>query len=738
MRISHKIFFFILLLFQHIGRTQEIENISFEVESYSMPFAGGINNPQFSSIDFNLDGFSDLLVFDRACNCITLFENLKQNHTPQFLIRNEWKKNFPKLKNWVIMKDYNGDGIPDIFSYSDIPGIDGILVYRGFQKEDSLSFERLNIHPTFNLIHYQQASGALTPLYVSKIDYPAVEDVDCDGDLDVVTFNSGGGVIEFYKNVALERGFSLDTLIFERADRCWGGLYESGISEVIDLSPNPGECFENLTDPEEILPRHAGSTLLVIDANGDQVKDLFLGDISFNNLSLLTNGGDCEISWFNQQEIHYPESDQPLQINIFPVAFSMDLDNDRLLDLVVASNDRLNGDDQENIWWYKGTEQDFLSKPQLQSKTFLVEEMIDLGRSSSMVVVDVTGDGLKDIIISGDQKIKDNIVSRLFLFENIGNQMVPRFELADEDYLGLSEYNFTAAFAPAIGDIDGDGVADVIIGEQSGSLFFGKGEINEQGALAVGNWQYPFEDIDVGNYSQPFIFDLNKDGFGDLFVGEQMGNINYLQNTGEANDWFENTLNQPPNSEYFGNIDARFPGYFFGYSSPFIFENEQGIHLITGSEAGNFKHYLRSGAVDEFKEIVDPITTVQSGAKTTPYLTDINEDGYLEFFTGNYRGGSLIYTTSLLIQNRVAVEEQFRSEITVFPNPSNGFFQVKMENPIQENADVAIYDLKGRRIFYQNNFNLNLNEINLEYKGVCLLQIIINQQVYSTQKVIIY
>ena len=37
---------------------------------------------------------------------------------------------------------------------------------------------------------------------------------------------------------------------------------------------------------------HAGSTLLAIDIDNDNDKDLILGDISYTNLNLLINGGN--------------------------------------------------------------------------------------------------------------------------------------------------------------------------------------------------------------------------------------------------------------------------------------------------------------------------------------------------------------------------------------------------------------------------------------------------------------
>ncbi|MEZ4982052.1 MAG: hypothetical protein R2769_10800 [Saprospiraceae bacterium] len=40
--------------------------------------------------------------------------------------------NFPKIVNWMLLRDYNGDGIEDIFAYPLTPGISGVEVYKGF------------------------------------------------------------------------------------------------------------------------------------------------------------------------------------------------------------------------------------------------------------------------------------------------------------------------------------------------------------------------------------------------------------------------------------------------------------------------------------------------------------------------------------------------------------------------------------------------------------------------------
>ena len=65
-----------------------------------------------------------------------------------------------------------------------------------------------------------------------------------DGDLDILTFNVGGGYLGFYRNLSIERGFGADSLIFELDDDCWGGFFESGVTTALDLSDEPGDCAQ--------------------------------------------------------------------------------------------------------------------------------------------------------------------------------------------------------------------------------------------------------------------------------------------------------------------------------------------------------------------------------------------------------------------------------------------------------------------------------------------------------------
>ena len=214
----------------------EAQNINFERSfptvtqsgnASSLGFVGGLNSPQFSTVDFNNDGQKDLFVFDRVGNVAMAFA---KDGNGNWRLRPEFLVNFPAFDSWVLLRDYNNDGIEDIFTYNRNVA-SGIKVFTGsYSPEGMIEFERFTFPNELDIIFVPTSGGASTQLYVSNIDYPDVEDVDCDGDLDILTFNISGGFLELYTNLSVENGYGADSLIFILGDNCYGGIYESGLS----------------------------------------------------------------------------------------------------------------------------------------------------------------------------------------------------------------------------------------------------------------------------------------------------------------------------------------------------------------------------------------------------------------------------------------------------------------------------------------------------------------------------
>lgn len=680
-RLLHTLFF--VLTWYSVTHAQILAPWSVPVSQQGItlqhPFAGGLNNPQVSAFDFNRDGIQDLFLFDRTGEVILPFVKTQDGAATEYIYQPEYANAFPALRNWVLLRDYNRDGLPDIFAYSDIPGIDGIAVYTGSYDDSGWQFERYDFGPPFNLMQYPTTNGNTLQVYVSRIDYPAIDDIDSDGDLDVVTFDPGGSFVDFFSNQQAEQGLPPGALSFKLDDNCWGGFYESGISSEVTLAENPGECVNINGFDLAATGRHAGSTLLTFDPDQDGDKDLVLGDISFENLNFLRNDGDSTMAWMNAQNVQFPSVENPVEIPVFPVAFHVDVQQDGRKDILVAPNERQNSEDQDVLWYYEtvGT----TAEPEwiLRNKQFLVEDMIDHGTGAQPIFLDYNADGLLDLLIGNISRYQADggVDSRLFLYLNTGTSSAPAFELVDDDFLSLSQFNQSSyAYTPALGDLDGDGDDDLLIGENFGTLFFVENLAGAERPMQFGPVQADYMGIDVGLTSTPFLADLDEDGRLDLLVGERTGNINFFRNTGTtAVPQFNPDPTAAGNTAAAGNVNTRLPGFITGYSSPQLIATEDGLRLVTGSERGDLLLFgnVRSELYGTMVAIEDSgLSSIKAGARTRPAIADLDGNGYLDIVVGNQRGGLQLYRTALRsgITTSTRTAERALLEVEVYPNPA--------------------------------------------------------------------
>lgn len=673
----------------------------------SNPWAGGLNCPQPSAVDLNQDGLQDLYIFDRVGDLHLTFINLGTSAAPDYILDPSYARNFPPVANWCLLRDYNTDGIKDLFAYSD-QAFDAVMVYRGFYQDGQLHFSRFNFQGAEEVIYVPITSGGQTQLYVSTIDYPAIDDLDCDGDLDILTFNSAGGIIELYANQSVEMGFGRDSLIYRLVEDCWGGIYESGLQVEVDLSPVMGECADHFR-PEEETPlqiRHAGSTLCTFDGDGDGDRDLILGDLNFSQFNYLTNGGNCQESWITQQNALFPSISQLADIPLFPAAFHLDVTGDGKRDLLAAPNNKQGSEDLDCLWLYRNTGADNAPVFSLQQKNWLVDGMIDLGTGARPVFVDVDADGRLDIVAGNYSAFapfgaKD---PRIYYFRNTGTPSSPAFSLEDDDFLAMNAFSATAfAFTPCFGDLDNDGDLDALVGEQFGHLFYAENIAGPGQPMHFKPVIYDYQGINVGQASVPQIVDLNRDGLPDLVIGERNGNINYFQNTGSATvPHFNPDPAAPPNLFFLGLVDTRIQGFTTGYSSPWVQEIDGVYRLFTGTETGRIESYsnIDGNLGGAFSLETETFGQIKAGEKTHVSLADIDNDGKLEMAVGNYRGGISIYKTDLDGPPPVATYQPVPGKklVDVFPNPARGVVVVRRINPGNTPMDIRVYDGLGRLI----------------------------------------
>lgn len=722
---------YILLLSLSLSAQVEQSFPEFIIDGRSLPFAtaGGLSAPQFSEVDLNNDGIQDLYIFDKIGQVGMTFINGGTKNKVDYYYAPKFMTNFPELSEWALLRDYNRDGIQDIFAYSSTPGVAGIEVYTGYYNEENhIAFRLFEFKEgDFNIIYYPGGNGN-NNLYVSNVDYPAVDDIDGDGDLDIVTFNISGGIVELYTNQSVERGYGLDSLEYVLTDDCWGRFYESGITLEIDLPVGADNCAGRFHTPIS-TPRgglHAGSTVTTLDMDNDGDKEVLLGDISFTNLNLVTNGGSASQAFMTEQDITFPRNTTPVDIPLFPASYILDVNNDGLRDLIAAPN--LGNDIGETYkvgWYYANINTNENPIFDYRYNDLLVGDMIDFGTGANPVFVDYDADGLQDLVIGnksyfvpgGDKN------ARLFLFKNIGSPTVPKFELIDDDYLGLNAFSNSAwRFSPTFGDMDSDGDMDILIGEEFGGLFYAENLGGPNEPLQFGPIQYGYQDLDVGQVSKPQIIDINEDGLPDLVIGERSGNVNYYENVGSIGNpvfAFE------PTNKNFGAIDVREEGFVVGYSAPVFVKIGEKVQLFTGSKSGSINRYtdITTNSSESFPTIDNGLGRLLDGEETHLAFADIDGDDFLELVVGNIRGGISFYETKLPASTTSTATDELAaatSSIRIFPNPVQDVLEIAIP-AILEPSTLTIHNMMGQIVHtqaYESTISLATLSV-----GVYLLEI---------------
>lgn len=715
------------------------------------PWAGGINFGQFSKADFDLDGLDDLFVFDRSGFVSIVFRNAGSPGVIDYVHAFDMQKSMPYLHDWALLADYNCDGKNDIFSYSTA----GFSIYENKSVLGSISFE---IVPQTAPYTITSALGTDVNLYVTSSDIPAIVDVDNDSDLDVLTFDIFGSTMEYHQNMSIDSFGTCDSIRYLLSNMCWGNFREAGLTNDITLFDT---CAVNVTTPrnsnyidnisafksgvlDSRLLAHSGSSVLALDLDGNGVKELVLGDISFSNLLSLQNGGTLvnTNTSMTSQDVAFPQnhtSTIPVDITLFPASYFLDIDNDGARDLIAAPNAINVSENFTSCWYYNNIGSDSIPVFDFVQDDFIQEQMIDCGEGAYPQLFDYNADGLKDLLISnmGYHATGISYISGIAVYENVGSITDPQFQFVTSDYMNLSALPLGEGLHPAFGDIDGDGDDDMFLGNWEGKVHY---FINTAGtgnppvfALMTPNYTDDLGTvIDVGEFSTPQLFDLDRDNDLDLLIGERRGNINYYENIGTATSPIF-TLTE----DTIGNVTSNFYLENYGYSVPFFFEDSSSYRLFVGTNQGYVRYYDNiDGNLTGTFDLVDSMyMNIWEGVRSGVWVEDINGDNMLDMFYGNYRGGLAFYegVSSLSVS---LPEVDVIPEVLIYPNPSKDrvFVDVKAISGI---VALTVYDLLGQMILQSESITGRFSfEVSGLSPGIYLMQIENNGH-RITEKIII-
>ncbi len=678
------------------------------------PWAGGMNECQFSAIDLNFDGIKDLFVFDKSGNRILTFLNNGTAGQPDYIYAPEYEQYFPALHDWATLIDYNKDGKEDIFSC----GYAGIAVYRNISDPiNGIKFQFLT--NALNAIQYKDT----TNLYSNSSEFPAFADFDGSGTLDILAFFPLGTYAYYFKNYSKVLYNNYDSLNYKLAGTCWGsfGVSSNNNKVTLDLTC-PYKCCKSLTDNTSKLKNteHMGNTLLALDTKGNGTQDILLGDYDYPGLTLLINGGTQNAALITAQDTAFPSNTKPVHLYSFPVASYLDVDNDGLKDLIVSPFDsRPNITDNYNsVWFYKNTGNQQKPVFTFQSENFLQGDMIDLGGGAYPVLFDYDNDGLMDIV-AGNYGYRDSSYynagslfsifrSKLALFRNTGTKTNPQFTLITKDFADVASLGLLSVY-PAFADLNGDGNKDMILGNADGSLlFYINTALKDQPANFVLN-QTNYQKINVGLYSTPQLIDIDGDSLVDLVVGNQKGTIYYYRNTGTKTSPKFTLI-----TKNFGQVNVMDTLVsYYGYSVPCFFRgSDNKLRLAVGSQQGNIYYYKDieaniNGKFTSDGEFIfqegNSVRNIVEGANSSVAVGDLNNDGFPDLLVGNFAGG-LSYFKGITPPpvNSVSGLQSPVSHLSfsIYPNPAKDNISLETFGfPSNTNLQLSIYNILGRLIY---------------------------------------
>ncbi len=686
--------------------------------------SGGMSSPVLSEADLNNDGIKDLVAYEHRTGIWGIPMTYLNHGTagqPDYCYAPEYEANFPTYWNYLLMRDYNTDGIADIFCFSPptVGVASGIMVLRGYYDANNrLAFQRV----VDDLGYPLQIVGGGTinaQIYVLNGDIPAIDDLDGDGDLDILNFNNLGGWMEMYRNISVESGFGTDSLLYVFDDNCWGRFYEPTPTNTLALSDRIDSCTYYMGWEPRNGGVHAGSAIATIDMDNDGDKEVVLGDIQFDNLVMGYNGGTGDTAFVTTQDDLFPSNSLPVDLFTFPAAYFFDGNNDGKTDLFATPTAIDRSENQHVIWWYENTGTNAQPIFTYRQDDFLMESIVDHGADAHPVFFDYNQDGLLDLVMGHYGFVRPAAVTeaRLLLFENVGSLTQPVFELVDNDLGGLSAFGTNAnyyTFVPTFGDLDNDGDEDMIVGKEDGILLYFANQ-SGPGAPAVFNSFLPFyAKIDIGSKAAPTLVDFDNDGLLDLLIGEKYGNINYFRNTGTATQAVFDS-NVDPNSgfaiptvQFLGQVDTRRPQLNpDGWSVPKVVDHNGNRSLFVGTYFGELRRYTGlyapgGGIATNFVLTDTTFGQIFEGFHSSPAIADLNGDGYLEYLVGNQRGGLRLYSESDMGTAPCEVPvglagnaPETNRELVVFPNPAQD--RVFLKLPTDGAAfRVGLYNTLGQ------------------------------------------
>lgn len=688
----------------------------------SMAWAGGLNSAQINTMDLDGDDIADLVVFDRASGRITTF--LRNNNAYQY--SPEYAQLFPtSISHWMLLRDFNRDGKKDLFTSDPF----GISVYVNTTTAGgNLSWREFN--PGFPLLT-EGFSGNIN-LKVNETDLPAIDDVDGDGDLDILNMRFvGQGTVEWHKNLSFDNTGGFDSLMFKRVTQNYGNFEECSCGVF---------AFEGESCPTTgggRVQHVGGKNMLTIDLDNDGDRELLFAEENCNRVYTLNNTGDADNAVF-ANVITQPYT-LPV-VALFPAPYYEDVDFDGKPDLIVSPNvyarTFTNLLVNHSVLLFKNTGTTQAPAFTFVKDNFLQEEMIEAGDYSVPAFGDLDNDGDEDMLVG--YYAGQNFIGSVQHYENTGTASMPSFRLVTENYFGLGN-SFSYNFKPQIVDMNRDGKLDIAYTStnlQNGFTSLQYLRNDAESGMGFTSTSWTDTGFLIGQAENLRVVDVNLDGRLDFLVGKGNGMLQYWENRDPAGGFTAMTminnafLGVGPSTSRLnpvvavGDLDA-------DGLEDLVLANHRGVISIYP----DFRNFdpAETAPITEmvYNSLLQSNTSINLGGRIWPTIVNLFNSDKPAVVVGNTSGGLTV------LKNVEGAELPEEPNVVVFPNPvaQGDTLKVRSDRP----AQIQVFSMLGQKMSELIPIAANRNEaipLNHIASGMYIMRFTIKGKHYAERFVL--
>jgi hypothetical protein len=415
--------------------------------------------------DIDGDGLKDFLHGHIACDNVTKLKNTGGNGMKALIssiesnFPTQTPINFPIFPS-VYVEDLDGDGIRDLIASPSSTDITSNALINLRQSNWFYRNEGTDVQPKF--VYRQPDFLQDGMIDLGENTAPALMDVDGDGDLDL--FVGYGGI-------RTSTGYRAGIHFYRNIGNSTQAQFELVTTDFLNLS-------NRLLSAENVLM--VNTKPFFADLNGDGTTDFGFWASTFKGVDIrfvpntAPRGRAMQFDTTRLTKLVNPQN----LVNGENLLY-YDIDQDGKLDVLVSKN-------SGNVEFHSNIGSTLTPKYELKNETFGGLDVDFEKRSQGMVAADLNGDRQPELILadlSGKLRVYQNFTKADALLKSDSSLIFNEFGNKTEFFkIGMGLF-------PAVGDLDGDQLPELLIGSNTGGIKFLK-NTSPKATVPIENLQF--------------------------------------------------------------------------------------------------------------------------------------------------------------------------------------------------------------------------------------------------------